>query len=83
MKLDLYDSDTGQTMVATKIVDLPRDEPTQLVYGKAKRGRLVQVRQGARRIHYFFDEPSSMNMIVQDEARNGVSIGDVFENAPK
>lgn len=73
-------------MVATKTVVLPRDEPTQLVYGKAKRGRLVQVRRGVSggvRIHYFFDEPSGMRMIVEDEAQNGVSLDDVFTNAPE
>lgn len=86
MKLDLYDSDTGESLVASKIVPLvDGDDPVSLVYSKAKRGRIVQVRRGKTggvRIHYFFDEPEGMSMITQDERRNGVSLGDVFENAP-
>ncbi len=86
MKLDLYDSDTGETLFASKIVKLrDGDDPVSLVYAKAERGRMVQIRRGKTggvRNHYFYDEPGSMSMIAEDEKRNGVSLGDVFENAP-
>lgn len=60
MKLGLYDSDTGNSLLAEKVVDLGKDDdgdPLSLVYCTAKRGRIVQIRAGALRVHYFLDEP--------------------------
>lgn len=57
--MGLYDSDTGDSLVADRIVPLGNDddgEPLALAYCNAKRGRLVQVRAGCLRVHYFLNE---------------------------
>jgi hypothetical protein len=63
----LYDSDTGDSLVASKVVDITEDCPTGertiLLFTQAKRGRIVQVTHpydgqkymGAN-IHFFVDE---------------------------
>jgi len=81
--MGLYDSETGETILADVIQDIASlDEPIELLYARAKRGRIVQVRYGCRRIHYFYDEPESQKMITEDEGRNGVSLADILANAP-
>lgn len=57
--MGIYDSDTGESLHATHISDLGHDasgEPLALAYTTAKRGRIVQVRAGSLRCHYFMDE---------------------------
>lgn len=81
--LGLYDSDTGESIVADVVQDVASlDDPITLLYAKAKRGRIVQVRYGCRNIHYFYDEPGGQKMITEDESRNGVSLADILEMAP-
>lgn len=84
--LGLYDSDTGESIVADVVQDVASlDVPITLCYAKAKRGRIVQVRRGepvSVRIHYFYDEPEGQKMIADDEARNGVSLTAILEMAP-
>jgi hypothetical protein len=84
--LGLYDSDTGESIEADVVQDVASlDEPITLLYAKAKRGRIVQVRRGedgAVRIHYFYDEPAGQKMIAEDESRNGVNLAAILEMAP-
>jgi hypothetical protein len=84
--MDIYDSDTGESLVADVVQDIASfDEPIELRYCTAQRGRIVQVRRGADgsvRIHYFYDEPSGRQMIRDDERRNGVSLETILANAP-
>lgn len=85
-KMDLYDSDTGESLVADTVQDIASlDDPIELRYCTARRGRIVQVRRGKDggvRIHYFYDEPGSQAMIREDESRNGVSLETILEHAP-
>lgn len=84
--LGLYDSDTGESIKADVVHDVASlDEPITLLYARAERGRIVQVRRGtdgAVRIHYFYDEPEGQKMIDEDELRNGVSLAAILEMAP-
>jgi len=81
--MDLYDSDTGASLEADVVQDIASlDDPIELRYCTAKRGRIVQVRCGCRRIHYFYDEPVSRDMIREDETRNGVSLETILAHAP-
>ena len=92
----LYDSETGESLHALKVVDISHLQSEWfgmiLAYTQAKRGRIVQLHRtsgpeclGAR-IHYFIDEPGGMDMIREDEARfgfqPGVLVRAVQENAP-
>lgn len=63
----LYDSDTGESLVAEKVVDAtaacPSGERTILLYTRAKRGRIVQIvhpftgeKYRGSHIHFFVDE---------------------------
>jgi hypothetical protein len=85
-KMDLYDSDTGASLVADVVQDIASlDDPIELWFCKAKRGPIVQVRRGhdhSVRIHYFYKEPGGQKMISEDESRNGVSLADVLANDP-
>lgn len=81
--MGLYDSDTGASLTADVVQPIASfDDDIELWYCRAKRGPIVQVRSGARRIHYFYSEPSGQQMIRQDEVRNGVSLETILENAP-
>lgn len=84
--LGMYDSDTGKSIEADVVHDVASlDEPITLLYARAERGRLVQVRRGrdgAVRIHYFYDDPDGQRMIAEDESRNGVSLAAILEMAP-
>lgn len=78
--MGLYDSDTGARLHATHIADLGHNasgEPLALAYTTAKRGRIVQVRTGSLRVHYFLDEPT----ILDDAARIGRWLEMSGENA--
>lgn len=85
-KMDLYDSDTGESLIADVVQEIASfDDPIELRYCTAQRGRIVQVRRGAEggvRIHYFYDEPAGRQMIREDECRNGVSLETILANAP-
>lgn len=84
--MDLYDSDTGESLTSDVVQDIASfDDPIELWYCTAKRGRIVQVRRGVEgcvRIHYFYDDPYGQQMIRDDECRNGVSLETILENAP-
>lgn len=81
--MGLYDSATGESLTADVVQDIASlDEPIELWFCTAQRGRIVQVRYGARRIHYFYDEPISQQMIRQDESLNGVSLETILAHAP-
>lgn len=81
--MGLYDSDTGESLTAVVVQDIASlDDPIELWYCTAKRGRIVQVRYGCRRVHYFYDEDGGRQMIRDDEARNGVSLDTILEHAP-
>lgn len=82
--MGLYDSATGESLVADVVQDIASlDEPIELWFCKSKRGPIVQVRYGgASRIHYFYRESEGQKMIREDEVRNGVSLEAVLENAP-
>lgn len=86
--LGLYDSDTGETLQPTKVVDVSElqtwSDKAFLVYTEAKRGRIVQLQQGCARIHYFYDEPGGQAMIREDDAslRFPNLFAVVLENAP-
>lgn len=81
--MGLYDVDTGKSLTADVVQDIASfDDPIELWFCKATRGRIVQVRYGARRIHYFYDEPGGRDMIREDETRNGVSLETILANAP-
>lgn len=82
--MDLYDSDTGERLTADVVQDIASiDEPIELRYCTAKRGRIVQVRYGCRRIHYFYDDTYSQQMIREDERRNGgVGLDLILLHAP-
>lgn len=87
----LYDSDTGESLTATHSVDVSQhqtwSETAALVYTTAKRGRIVQLQTGCSSVHYFLDEPGSMAMMDEDEARFGFAPSTLrklaHENAPK
>lgn len=64
----LYDSDTGESLVTEKAVDITDQvcdgERTILLFTRAKRGRIVQIAHPypeeeylGSHIHFFFDEP--------------------------
>lgn len=84
--MDIYDVDTGESRTADVVQGIASlDEPIELRYCKAERGRIVQVRRGSDgsvRIHYFYDEPEGQKMIRADESRNGVSLQDILAHAP-
>lgn len=81
--LQLYDSATGDSLKAEKVVTLREgDDPLVLLYTTAKRGRIVQVQSGCLRIHYFYEEPAGQKMIEEDEWRDGVTLAQIYENAP-
>ena len=78
----LYDSETGDSIKAERVVDLGHDADggsMSLVYCRAKRGRIVQVRNGGSRVHYFLDE----HQLAQDAARVGRMMDMTGENALK
>lgn len=55
----LADSDTGRAIKTLKAVDLTKEcggKPTFLLYAKARRGPLVQIKQGCSSVHYFLWE---------------------------
>lgn len=83
-KMDLYDSDTRETLLVEKAAHIsnPGEPPILLVYTRAKRGRICQIQRGSVRIHYFIDEPESRKMIAEDARRNGVSLSTIVKNAP-
>lgn len=86
-EIDLYDSDTGETLPVIKSVELHdrNGDPVRLLYTEAKRGRIVQVRRGAGggvRIHYFYEDPTGLAMIEEDQPRNGVGVTAIISNAP-
>lgn len=77
-KMGLYDSDTGASLEAIRVVDitdLQRDyHRVLLAFTQAKRGRIVQIVMASdegdatgTRIHYFLDEPGGARMIEEDE----------------
>lgn len=79
-RMDMYDSDTGESLMATHVADLGHDaagEPLALAFARAKRGRIVQIRAGSLRCHYFLDEPT----ILADAARIGRWLEMSGENA--
>ena len=82
--LDLYDSDTGVSLVASHSVNASQDaeRPMYLVYTSAKRGNIVQIQEGSGCIHYFYEEPIVENMIRQDAKRWGLT-GDALLAAIK
>jgi hypothetical protein len=85
--LGLYDSDTGETLQPTKVVDVSElqtwSDKAFLVYTEAKRGRIVQLQQGCACIHYFYDEPGGQAMIREDASlRFPNLLAVVLENAP-
>lgn len=84
--MGLYDSDTGESLTADVVQDIASlDDPIELRYCTAQRGRIVQVRRGAAgsaRIHYFYDEPAGRQMTREDECINGVSLETILANAP-
>ena len=73
--LDLYDSDTGVSLVASHSVNVSQDaeRPMYLVYTSAKRGNIVQIQEGSGCIHYFYKEPGVDSMIRQDAKRWGLT----------
>ena len=75
MDVGLYDSDTGESLAAEKIVDVTDKqcdgEQSVLIYTRAKRGRIVQLQQGALRVHYFLDEEGGQRMMREDSKRFG------------
>lgn len=87
MKMGLYDSDTGESLVAAKVADITELQTDYdrvlLAYTQAQRGRIVQVcrsyGEGDARIHYFFDEPGGIQMIKEDEERFGFQPGDLLK----
>lgn len=86
-EMDLYDSDTGDTLPVIKSVELHdrHGDPVTLLYTEAKRGRIVQVRRGEGgcvRIHYFYEDPTGLAMIEEDQPRNGVGVAAIILNAP-
>lgn len=82
--MGLYDSDTGESLVADVVHDIASlDDPIELWFCRAQRGRIVQVRRGCLHIHYFYDEPGGQDMIREDEDRIGVSLEDILAHAPK
>lgn len=81
----LFDSDTGDSLTAEKVVDItdivPNGERTLLLFTRAKRGRIVQIAYpyeghaylGAY-VHYFIDETSSLaSCLSRMERRSQVS----------
>lgn len=70
----LYDSDTGASIIADRVVRLT-DEPDgtrrSLVFASAKRGPIVQIRTGSLRVHYFLNEDT----LDHDAARVGRWLG--------
>ena len=86
--IGLYDSDTGQPLVAIKEIDVSDmqswGDEAFLVYTEAKRGRIVQLQCGTMRLHYFYDEPASKRKIEEDGSRRGFPnmLAVVLENAP-
>lgn len=81
--MGLYDSDTGESLTADVVQDIASlDDPIELWYCAAKRGPIVQVRYGCRRIHYFYNEPEGQQMIREDETVNGVSLETILSHAP-
>lgn len=82
----LYDSATGDSLIAERVVDItadcPKGERTILLFTRAKRGRIVQVNwpyenekfMGAR-IHYFVDELRDMKDFGHDARRVGMDAG--------
>lgn len=87
MGLGLYDSETGNTLEATKVVDVSAlqswSDKAFLVYTEAKRGRIVQIQQGCACIHYFYDEPGGQAMILEDASlRFPNMLAVVLDNAP-
>ena len=79
MEVGLYDSETGDSLSAEKVVDVSefQDEglESSLVFTRAKRGRIVQLHCGALVIHYFLDEPRGRKMIDEDSERFGFGRG--------
>lgn len=81
--MGLCDSETGATLHTEKVVHVEvGDCPISLAYATAKRGRIVQVRRGCARSHYFIDEPLGRKMIEEDEKRNGVTYSEILKHAP-
>ena len=91
ISIGLYDSDTQESLVAEKIVDVTleqsRNDNSRLIYTRAKKGRIVQLQSDGMRIHYFFDSPSGREMITEDSERFGFAPGKLLElaiaNAPE
>jgi hypothetical protein len=46
-----------------------------LAFTRATRGRIVQLRSGVSRIHYFMDEPAGKRMMDEDSERYGFRPG--------
>jgi hypothetical protein len=86
--MGLYDSATGASIKAIKVVDVTDmqhgHEKALLVFAEAERGRLVQLRLDALHVHYFFDEPVGRQMITEDEPRFGFRrlVQTIIANAP-
>lgn len=77
--IGLYDSATGESLKTIKIVDVTAEQTSAkeafLLFAKAQRGRIVQLRTSGMRIHYFMDEPSGHKMMTEDAARFGFAPG--------
>lgn len=90
MDVGLYDSDTGESLKAEKIVDVTppgADDNSVLVFTRAQRGRIVQLQQGCLQIHYFMDEQVGRGMMENDAERFGFAPGQLYalavQNAPR
>jgi DNA repair exonuclease SbcCD nuclease subunit len=77
--IGLYDSQTNEDIATLKVVDVTADqtraEKAELLFARAKRGRIVQLRTDGMRIHYFLDEPSGHKMMTEDAERFGFAPG--------
>ena len=71
----IYDSETGKDCVAEKVVNITSDCPGAskqngciLIFTRAKRGRIVQIRQGCSNVHFFVGElDSEMRVAPRDD----------------
>lgn len=87
----LYDSDTGESLKAEKVVDVSefqdKRDDARLVFTRATRGRIVQLQTGIARIHYFMDEAGGRQMMTDDSERFGFPAGQLLaladEHAPR
>lgn len=73
--MGLYDSGTGDSLDALKVVDVTKEQSRYkamtLAFTKAQRGRIVQVDGDGVRTHYFMDERGGRQMMAEDCDRWG------------